>query len=658
MRHVSLGLEELTTRAYDLVSAGELVRARAVLEDGLADARSEDDDVPPELVEAASLYARVLLASGESEAARDWAAYAHRAAEHLHGPDDQRTVRDQATLAAALYRAGDLPAAEQLYRVVVDRLSAQDGPGSPQTLAARADLATVLHATGQCRAARSELAAALAAHQAGYGLHEPAGIRMLARLAAMNRDCDDEAAAERHFARAAALAQTYLPPDHPVAAQIAALRAAPANRTHPCQHAPDGPTEGDPDWWPPEDGPGGPHGIWDPPAGRPPVARTAQTATTPDDSTPTTTTPDRSSPTQATPDRSSGEADRTGRSHLLAGDARPIRDRIVPRDRAMSSASDPLPAAGPESDPVSALSHPPHHRPATEGGGRGGRAATIRPVSTRGHTAAPRRIPTARRMPLLDPGADADDAAPDLASGRQPHPPGTGDGPPPAGAAHPAAPGAAPGPASPPAVRRPADGVAEVPDTGRTAAALPARLNNALDRLRQPYPGRHSLTAAQRPIWSTVALGGTLAVLGVAGGWLAATAALNGDDTEPQRTVEAGPGGAGSRGGPPSGLMLRDDRAGVTLTWTYPADADGPVLVSGGPAGEPARAMDTLAPGATSYTVRGLPERADYCFTVAVVHETQAVAQSAPICTSRGAPPPAGAGAGTGTPPASPSAGG
>ncbi|HYN97942.1 MAG TPA: hypothetical protein VES42_29215, partial [Pilimelia sp.] len=192
---MSLGLDDLTARAYELIAAGDLGRARAALEEGLGGAALDADDLTAEAAEAASLYARVLLATGELQPARAWATYAHAAAHRLHGPADSRTVRDAATLAAVLHRVGELAAAEELYREVIARLSAFDGPGSPRALAARADRATVLHAAGRCRDGRGELAGALAAHQAGYGLAEPAGIRMLARLAGMTRDCGDEAAA-------------------------------------------------------------------------------------------------------------------------------------------------------------------------------------------------------------------------------------------------------------------------------------------------------------------------------------------------------------------------------------------------------------------------------------------------------------------------------
>jgi hypothetical protein len=504
MRHVSQGLDELTARAYELVDAGDLARARTELEDGLAESEFDGSTVPPELAEAASLYARLLLTGGQTEEAREWAAYAYGAAERLYGAADQRAVRDAATLAAALSRVGELPTAERLYRDVVARLSERDGPGSPQALAARADLATVLHATGQCRAARSELAGALAAHQAGYGVHEAAGIRMLARLAAMSRDCGDEAAARRHFARAGALAEAYLPAAHPVAAQAAALAAAPADATHPCQVAPAAPTqraaEDGPQWWPPE-----------------------QDA-------------------EPTPPGEPG------------GRAEPTREV---------------------------------------------RALTGRPMS-RGHLAAPRRISMAGQPPFAEALAE------------------------PAGAHHPPRPPAGPPLAAP--------------------QAPPARPAPA--PYEEPYEQPYEQPEHTRSRWATASFAAGLAVLGVAGGWFAANS-LIGDDrdrTTPPAAPVAGTSAAPrSPAGPaaPGGLALRDGFDSVTLVWTYPSGAEGPVLVAGGRTGVQRQALQTLAPGTTTLTMYGLDERADYCFTVAVVYSTDSVARSAPVCTSRprGRPP-------------------
>jgi hypothetical protein len=82
-------------------------------------------------------------------------------------------------------------------------------------------------------------------------------------------------------------------------------------------------------------------------------------------------------------------------------------------------------------------------------------------------------------------------------------------------------------------------------------------------------------------------------------------------------------------------VTLRDNRDNVTLAWTYPAGAEGPVLVSGGRSGQQPRAFQELPAGTASYVVYGLNEQTDYCFTVAVVYSTDTVGRAAPVCTAR-----------------------
>ncbi|WP_306215952.1 fibronectin type III domain-containing protein, partial [Actinoplanes sp. RD1] len=87
--------------------------------------------------------------------------------------------------------------------------------------------------------------------------------------------------------------------------------------------------------------------------------------------------------------------------------------------------------------------------------------------------------------------------------------------------------------------------------------------------------------------------------------------------------------------GAPDSVKIKDNRDSVSLTWRYPADADGPVLISGGRAGQEQRAFQQLAPGTAEYVVYGLNAQVDYCFTVAVVYGVDRVATSTPACTSR-----------------------
>jgi hypothetical protein len=82
-------------------------------------------------------------------------------------------------------------------------------------------------------------------------------------------------------------------------------------------------------------------------------------------------------------------------------------------------------------------------------------------------------------------------------------------------------------------------------------------------------------------------------------------------------------------------VKLREGRDSVTVTWRYPAGAEGPVVISGGRTGQPMQAFVTLPAGSTTYTVYGLAKSLNYCFRVAVAHSTDVVARANPVCTRR-----------------------
>jgi hypothetical protein len=91
--------------------------------------------------------------------------------------------------------------------------------------------------------------------------------------------------------------------------------------------------------------------------------------------------------------------------------------------------------------------------------------------------------------------------------------------------------------------------------------------------------------------------------------------------------IDAGP--------PPGNVRLRDNHDSVSLDWTYPKGAEGPVLISGGRTGQEQRAFQQLPAGTVNYVVYGLNEQLDYCFTVAVVYTVDHVAASPVLCTKR-----------------------
>src|SRR3954468_9404979 len=248
MRHVAPPLAELTAQAQTLSSAGDLAGARDMLADVLDPADVDPQRASPDLALAAALHARILIALGDPHGARTWAGFAHAAEERLHGPHDERTVAAAGTHAAVLHRVGNHGRAAQLYLDLVGELTALDGRLSPRVPAAEADLATAEHAAGDCTAARARLADAFARHQQGYGDAAPAGIKMLARLGAMERECHRDAEAHAHLAHAQELCARHLAPDHPLAQQVARLAGAPATGRHVCGRVQSstGPTSGGP----------------------------------------------------------------------------------------------------------------------------------------------------------------------------------------------------------------------------------------------------------------------------------------------------------------------------------------------------------------------------------------------------------------------------
>ncbi|MFI5837458.1 tetratricopeptide repeat protein [Micromonospora sp. NPDC051300] len=231
---MSSGFADLTVQAHQLVSEGDLTGAQQLLADALSDADPRPGNASPELAEAAGLQARLLVALGEPHSARGWAAFAYAAATRLFGRSDERTVTAAATLAAVLHRVGSDARAARLYSDVIIELTARDGPESQRVLAAHADLATVEYARGQCEVARDRLTDAWELHREVYGDGHPSGIKMLAKLGAMERDCGRYADAHEHLALAEDLCREHLAVDDPLAVQVAGLARAAADPDHVC----------------------------------------------------------------------------------------------------------------------------------------------------------------------------------------------------------------------------------------------------------------------------------------------------------------------------------------------------------------------------------------------------------------------------------------
>ncbi|BAL91755.1 hypothetical protein AMIS_65350 [Actinoplanes missouriensis 431] len=248
MRYMAPPLAELTAQAQTLSSAGDLAGARALLDRVLRDANADPRRATADLAIAAALHARVLIALGDPQAARLWAAFAHAAEERLHGARDERTIAAAATHAAVLQRIGQHGRAALVYNDLVGELARLDGPQAPRVLAAEADLAIAEHAAGHCGPARARLARAWRLHREAHGDAAPAGIKMLARLGAMERECGRDAEAAEHLALAQELSSRYLPSDHPLARQAARLSSAKPSGRHACgaTEQPGGQTGGTP----------------------------------------------------------------------------------------------------------------------------------------------------------------------------------------------------------------------------------------------------------------------------------------------------------------------------------------------------------------------------------------------------------------------------
>ncbi|RZU49209.1 hypothetical protein EV385_0949 [Krasilnikovia cinnamomea] len=629
MRHVPPPLAELTAHAQSLTSAGDLAGARAVLADVLDPTDADPQRATADLAVAAALHARILIALGDPHGARIWAGFAHAAEERLHGPHDERTIAAAATHAAVLQRTGNHGRAVQLYHDLVAELITLDGPDSPRVLAAQADLATAEHSAGQCTAARSRLAQAWERHRVTYGDAAPAGIKMLARLGAMQRECGHDAAGREHLALAQELCARYLPADHPLAVQVNAL----ARRNEPDRHrcgrvtpsvGPDAPAPGVrhvsgaapgvTPVHPTGGGPGGRHARADRPLVTPPppdpprfVPHPAQRPlVTPPPADPPRFVP----PPPASPQVTPPPADRP--PTVAPPPADPPRFVPLPPERpaTVSSPAPRDPPARPERDPVRPEPDPVH----------------------------PERNP-------VHPEPDPVRPDPDLAQADQSHA-YAGSGAAPAG--RPAPMGWQPSvvfpPPHPEPVRTPPPPHAVL---GGGAAAQPGS-SLVADR-RLPVPVARPEPARSRHSALLVAV--LLAGIVVAAVVVAATLPREGRG-EPQAsaaaptTAAAAPAAVSSApaaeapssaapGGAPENVRLRDNRDSVSLQWGYPPGAEGPVLISGGRTGQEQRAFQQLPAGTTDYVVYGLNEQENYCFTVAVIYTVDNVAAAPQTCTDR-----------------------
>ncbi|MEU7800641.1 tetratricopeptide repeat protein [Micromonospora arborensis] len=574
---MSSGFGELTDQAHHLVSAGDLAGAQQLLADALTDADPRPANATPELAEAASLQARVLVALGEPHSARGWAAFAYAASTRLHGRSDPRTVAAAATLAAVLHRVGSHSRAARLYQEVIIELTAQDGPESLRVLAAHADLATVEYARGQCTVARDRLQDAWELHREVYGDGHPSGIKMLARLGAMQRDCGQFTEAHDNLALARELCRQHLPADDPLAAQVASLARAAANPDHVCADNP-------------------------PTARDTPVVPAARVPPHSDSQSEAGYHPSAPSPPQAGP--------------AAAGGA-------VPNPR--TPADEPVGSTGTRWPPEPAEEQAPH---ATD---------TPVPPSVIGLAGGAEEQPGVYRLhrPTApsDPHATADPYPP-------PDPYTTSDPYPPPDPYTTSDPYTAPDPYATSDPYTPPDPYAPL-EPYTPSRLLPVPVHRASPTQRNRLVPVLVAGVVVVLLGAAAVIAGVARVDGddeptpppatssPSAGPPATTAPAPGG-VAPTSAAAAAPPGS-----PPGAVTLRDNRDSIALNWTYPAGSEGPVVIAGGRTGQDRNVFATLPAGTSSYIIYALNRTNDYCFTVAVVWSTDTVASSEQVCTRR-----------------------
>ncbi|MEU8262466.1 tetratricopeptide repeat protein [Micromonospora sp. NPDC048999] len=524
------GYGELTVRAHHLVAEGDLAGAQQLLAGALTDADPRPANATPDLAEAAGLQARLLVALGEPRSARGWAAFAYAAATRLYGGSDERTVTAAATLAAVLHRVGSDARAARLYSDVIIELTARDGPESQRVLAAHADLATVEYARGQCDVARDRLQDTWELHREIYGDGHPSGIKMLAKLGAMERDCGHYAESHEHLMLAEELCRLHLPADDPLAAQVTGLARVAADPNHVCaapeppeREAPVVPAARVP---PPAEGPPEPL-LYPPPEPAPPEPSLYQPPEPPLYQPPGRAEGGHSSvPTPRTPPEAAGA---------------PLDNYPWPPDE---------PAEEPWRPEASAL--PPTVVGLTES----------EPEGVRRVPPAAEPEPPSRYLPV-----------------HVPRPP-------------------APARRNTPWLPLVVAGVVVALLLGTIAVIA------GVSRVDRPHD-----TSGPSPTTGST------------------------PTSTPSGTPNAAP--AASPGTPPQGVRLTDRRDSILLSWTYPAGAEGPVVVAGGRSGQEQHTFVELSAGTDSYIAYGLSRSTDYCFTVALVWSTDTVARAPSVCTRR-----------------------
>jgi hypothetical protein len=176
---------------------------------------------------------------------------------------------------------------------------------------------------------------------------------------------------------------------------------------------------------------------------------------------------------------------------------------------------------------------------------------------------------------------------------------------------------------------------------------LTRAVDAALREVEAPMPSAPVSVPVPRPrrrAWRVVAgVAGGLGTLAVLGGAVAAV--LSGSAT-PGPARAAAPvtsavrvptsAAATETRGAPRDVVLRDDGASITVTWSDPTGGTGAVLLSVARAGQPAGPVRTLPPGTRVDVLTGLDPAVDYCVVLAVAYADDVTAPATRVCTRRG----------------------
>jgi Tetratricopeptide repeat len=138
--------------------------------------------------------AQYLGSSGSYPAARDLCqliVHAHRE-DNAHGPEHPDTLAARANLASWTGRAGDAAGARDQYAALLPVRTRVSGPEHPETLTTRANLAFWTGRAGDAAGARGQYADMLPAYERVFGPEHPATLATRAKLAYWAQEADGD----------------------------------------------------------------------------------------------------------------------------------------------------------------------------------------------------------------------------------------------------------------------------------------------------------------------------------------------------------------------------------------------------------------------------------------------------------------------------------